>query len=226
MNNKDHRFTLRWAKKIRAINLLGGKCVKCKNNDIYTLEFHHIDKDKDFMIGREGKEFIWEIIEKEADKCLLLCSNCHAEKHFSNGRGSKYKIELLKQLKIDKCHKCGYSGTNFNSLCFHHISSNDKKFNISNYFARKEGVSVERLLEEIKKCEVICKNCHKVMHVDTDKIKRFYKLIEYKIENHKSQPRIEEDIVKKLKADGKNITQISKILGRNKSSIFYVFHRV
>jgi hypothetical protein len=70
-------------KKIKAINLLGGKCCKCGyNRCLKALQFHHIDpKQKEFHISSNNKSIAWNIIEKELKKCILVCANCHAEIH-------------------------------------------------------------------------------------------------------------------------------------------------
>lgn len=46
-----------------------------------ALEFHHTDpKEKDFGISTCLTKSIEEL-KAEADKCILVCSNCHAELH-------------------------------------------------------------------------------------------------------------------------------------------------
>lgn len=46
-----------------------------------ALEFHHINsKEKDFGISFNLSRTI-DDLKKEVDKCILLCSNCHAEVH-------------------------------------------------------------------------------------------------------------------------------------------------
>ena len=71
----------RYRYRIALIKYLGGKCIKCGyDKNISVLEFHHIDaEDKDFTLSAGIKN--WEAMKKEADKCELLCSNCHREKH-------------------------------------------------------------------------------------------------------------------------------------------------
>ena len=34
---RDDRYSLRWSKKIKAVNALGGKCVKCGVDDIFVV---------------------------------------------------------------------------------------------------------------------------------------------------------------------------------------------
>ena len=83
----DNNYALRWAKRIRAINILGGKCRECNNDNIFQLEFHHIDKNKknanisDLFTGNRKHSKRWSVVEKEIKKCFLVCRNCHAECH-------------------------------------------------------------------------------------------------------------------------------------------------
>lgn len=68
----------------RCIEYKGGSCVKCGYNKCQTaLEFHHLDPTKkDFSIaGNHLKSF--KNLKVELDKCILICSNCHQELHFS-----------------------------------------------------------------------------------------------------------------------------------------------
>ena len=60
----------------------GGKCEICGYNKcMRALEFHHLNpNEKDFTLSRYlTREF--SDLKKEVDKCILVCSNCHAEIH-------------------------------------------------------------------------------------------------------------------------------------------------
>jgi hypothetical protein len=66
--------------KEKAVIYKGGKCQKCNYNKYMgALEFHHIEKNKEFGIGAKGYTRSWEALKKELDKCILVCSNCHKE---------------------------------------------------------------------------------------------------------------------------------------------------
>lgn len=68
--------------KLKAVEYKGGKCFVCGyNRCVGALDFHHLDpKEKDFTIsGNSGK---WENLQRELDKCVLLCKNCHSEHHY------------------------------------------------------------------------------------------------------------------------------------------------
>ena len=59
----------------------GGKCALC-GYDRHTgaLAFHHLDPStKSFDLGRVGVSLSLARARAEARKCVLLCSNCHAE---------------------------------------------------------------------------------------------------------------------------------------------------
>lgn len=87
------------------------RCEKCgfKGENTSSLDFHHKNKEeKDFSIGNAYR-FITdygEKIIKEIEKCVVLCSNCHAIEHFNFKRleDSRNKIEekigSYKELKV------------------------------------------------------------------------------------------------------------------------------
>jgi hypothetical protein len=59
----------------------GGRCVLCGYSQcLDALEFHHRDpKKKEFGVAARGITRSIEAVRAEAAKCVLLCSNCHAE---------------------------------------------------------------------------------------------------------------------------------------------------
>jgi transposase-like protein len=59
----------------------GGACLICGYNKcLAALAFHHRDrKTKLFALSRQGVTRSLEEARAEARKCILLCSNCHAE---------------------------------------------------------------------------------------------------------------------------------------------------
>jgi len=66
-----------------AVTYRGSRCFICGYNKcIDALEFHHLEgHKKDFGISKSGCTRRITRVFKEADKCLLLCSNCHREVH-------------------------------------------------------------------------------------------------------------------------------------------------
>lgn len=93
IKNKDHinaynriyRKKIRQEKKRKLIELLGNRCIKCRQQfPDYVYDFHHLDpKIKSFNLGHGVAKSINDLI-KEAEKCILLCANCHRIYHYEN----------------------------------------------------------------------------------------------------------------------------------------------
>ena len=67
-------------------------------------------------------------------------------------------LAKIKEHLGGRCIKCGYDKC-LKALEFHHLDPSKKDFTISNdHFKLKEAV------EEVKKCILICSNCHKELH--------------------------------------------------------------
>lgn len=71
---------------------------------------------------------------------------------------NKLKQRLL-YIMGDKCCICGYDKCN-SALEFHHKKAEEKNFTISS----NTNVSFENAKEEIKKCILVCANCHREIH--------------------------------------------------------------
>ena len=72
--------------KIKMINYKGGECTRChlklEECNYFVFDFHHLnpsEKDPNFS---KIKFQNWDKIEKELNKCILVCSNCHRTIHF------------------------------------------------------------------------------------------------------------------------------------------------
>ena len=67
--------------KLKSVEYKGSKCEICGyDKNITALEFHHLDpSQKDFTIA--STKCGWNEMQKELDKCILVCANCHREIH-------------------------------------------------------------------------------------------------------------------------------------------------
>jgi phosphopantetheine adenylyltransferase len=89
-------------------------------------------------------------------------NNKNSEKERISKRTKELR-QFLKDLKSNlSCVKC--SQNHPATLQFHHIDPNIKTEEISQM--AKYGYSKERILEEIRKCEVLCANCHAILHYE------------------------------------------------------------
>jgi transposase-like protein len=72
-----------WRRKVKRILVeeAGGACVLCGYSRFGgALQFHHVDPaEKSFALSREGVTRSLARARAEAEKCVLLCANCHAE---------------------------------------------------------------------------------------------------------------------------------------------------
>lgn len=111
---------------------------KCANCSIMKEETEFYRKDK--TTGRLGS---W-------------CKNCTLSLQKKRWKDRKVKIvELLG----GQCERCGYD-KNYAALDLHHINPDDKEYLLRDVIRRPWNV----VIAEIRKCELICKNCHSEHH--------------------------------------------------------------
>jgi hypothetical protein len=72
-----------WRRRLKRklVERSGGRCVLCGyDRHPAALHFHHVDPaTKEFILSRHGATRSFAEAAAEADKCVLLCGNCHAE---------------------------------------------------------------------------------------------------------------------------------------------------
>jgi hypothetical protein len=107
----------------------------------------------------------------EADKCQLLCCNCHRKKSKYEKPYDELSPTYLKRktareyvsnvkLMSNGCSDCGWFDENYlNVLDFDHISLDDKKYDISRMVSR--GLKTNLIEKEIQKTRILCSNCHR-----------------------------------------------------------------
>lgn len=86
------------------------------------------------------------------------CNVCYVAMKTKRKRKIAASVEDIK--KNLQCKNCG--NDDFRVLDFHH--KNDKEFNISE--ASTKGYGNKKIFEEIAKCEVLCSNCHRILHYE------------------------------------------------------------
>jgi Pyruvate/2-oxoacid:ferredoxin oxidoreductase delta subunit len=137
------------------------KCYRCGECNWYCLDFHHRDSESKLFgisyavkYGYSKKRILVEIA-----KCHVLCANCHVREHYNTKRfHSTNQLWLREFKKTLKCNGCGIA--DHIVLAFHHIGSKTDK--VSSMASK--SYTVIRLLEEIAQCEVLCCNCHRLLH--------------------------------------------------------------
>jgi hypothetical protein len=76
----------------------------------------------------------------------------------------KYRQWLINYKKRQKCNICGIA--DHRVLDFHHQKEN-KEFSLGDIL--KNGYGFEIIKREVKKCTVICANCHRILHYQKNK---------------------------------------------------------
>lgn len=139
-------------------------CTDCGGSfPYYVMDFDHRNPatkthDVSVMVKRM---FAWETVLAEVAKCDLVCVCCHRLRTYqgNNSYTTRRFVQhdtILSELKsTTPCLDCGDL---FKScqMDFDHVC--DKTANI----ATLVGAPTEKLLAEIRKCHLVCANCHRV----------------------------------------------------------------
>jgi len=83
-------------------------------------------------------------------------------------------LKFIADRKDLKCVLCGYDNC-YAALDFHHFRG-EKKINVSDITGQPSPFSKERqelLGDELKKCIVLCSNCHRELHNSTQRLPLF-----------------------------------------------------
>ena len=101
------------------------------------------------------------------------CKQCNKEyqkTHYENNKiyyidKKNIRKESIKNFinrikRLSQCSKC--SEKDIACLDFHHVNDLEKDFNIS--IALQLGVSMSILKKELRKCIILCSNCHRKLH--------------------------------------------------------------
>ena len=91
--------------------------------------------------------------EFDTEYCKV-CRRDYRKKNITHRR------ELLRRYKLSKgCNTCGFKAHSA-ALQFNHIDPSTKLAEVTQL--AKSFVSMQRIKEEISKCEVLCSNCHAI----------------------------------------------------------------
>lgn len=77
----------------------------------------------------------------------------------SDQKRIRYKKEKAVEYKGGKCELCGYDRC-IAAMDFHHINPEDKLYEVKTLLNRRWDL----IVEEIKKCMLLCSNCHRELH--------------------------------------------------------------
>lgn len=75
-------------------------------------------------------------------------------------RSKSRKLDIIIS-KGGKCEVCGYS-KNYAALCFHHKDPSKKEMKLDS--RKLSNSSMDSILREAEKCQLLCHNCHMEIH--------------------------------------------------------------
>lgn len=175
-NTAQRQIEVSRRRKLKLVLMMGGSCQICGyNKNFAALAFHHTDpSQKSFGLdGRTLANNSWETIIAEANKCVLLCHNCHSEAHhptcqiddIQNPNGDALQIQekpkplanfccdcgaSVSSSKTDRCSKC--QNQNVEKISWPPTEELLKELEATSYLAlgRKLGVSDNAIRKRIK----------------------------------------------------------------------------
>ncbi len=148
------------------------RCTKCE-----------IEKDETEFFFQNKKK---NRLHAECKCCYKLSREKTYKEHYKNNKDIYIKRARERQLKINeinaetvfdflqdkKCEHCGIS--DILVLEFHHRNKNEKYANISHLMIN--GGPINKVLEEMEKCDILCANCHRIeTHKENNSYRYKYK---------------------------------------------------
>jgi hypothetical protein len=157
------RTLQRRAELRRWVNRTKGQagCLRCDVDDPACLDYHHPDgSDKQLDVGTMvtygyGKD----ALEAEIESCVVLCANCHRIEHHSPPTGGLRQWVHERKQERGGCSECGQRSVA--CLDFHH-DTGEKDDTVARMVA--DGRSRDAVKTEMRKCTVLCANCHRKRH--------------------------------------------------------------
>ena len=120
-------------------------------------------------LEKDESEFNFKIRGKLLQPSCKVCTRAQSRKYYQTTKqqhlervtkNRQHRQARLLEFKSQlSCCKCGETSTA--CLDFHHVDPNEKEHAISKI---STNWSWDRLMQEIKKCIVVCSNCHRKIH--------------------------------------------------------------
>jgi len=148
-------------------------CSECREPDPCLLEFHHLQHKRGNVSDLVLAGASVRALERELEKCTVLCANCHRVRTASSRGSWRLDPEGVERasrltpgesrnmayvrdvLMGSRCVDCGDS--RLVVLDFDHVGS--KAANVTEL--ARSGCRLQRLKDEVSRCEVRCANCHR-----------------------------------------------------------------
>ena len=114
-----------------------------------------------------GKEF--QLSGKQGGQNRIFCYDCVPDgltrQEGKNIRRKLYYSKANEQKQTIGCAACGYNKYGA-VLEWHHINDKEKDFNPGDLMSQPSFKNWQLYQEEIKKCQLLCANCHREWHIE------------------------------------------------------------
>jgi hypothetical protein len=166
--------------------------------EFLILEFDHIPESEYDGVYEKKEGSVYNLGKKkrlkEIEKTQLLCCKCHVIetiKREIENRGGKPQIKTplerektkyINEVKKQGCSICGFYDKNLlRFLEFDHIDHEGKSGDVC-HMKMRLCYSLEDLINEIKKCRILCRHCHKIHTA-----KQYKEGVKFKIKNKSNE---------------------------------------
>lgn len=170
--SKSSEAVKQWRHKTKQdlVDGYGGRCYICGYGTCNeALEIHHINpEEKDFSFGYVmAHATSREKLANEAIKCVLLCSNCHKEVHYTDLHSdvvfeSNFDYNKFFVKKVRYCKECGCILPRFSSSVYCSRSCRSKHSYVK---PQKVNISEKELLEALHKTNFINSRASEILGV-------------------------------------------------------------
>lgn len=168
------------------------ECEHCGEAFPGCLDFHHVSNKREDISRMVAFGYSKDSIRAELERCVVLCANCHQKEHLDPKIGVAGNSDSIPPAEVEFPRVEDFDGTDYElrskvrewvsaykvrtggcSRCevgdprcleFHHPVSDDEKTPISTLIALESAKG--RFLKEFRKCEILCRNCHRKEHYE------------------------------------------------------------
>lgn len=151
-------------KKVQTSHLTGGLIKSCGCACPIPFGENELAIEKTCLLCK--KKFLANVHNRR------YCYDC-SPKGLTSGEALKFKKRKLKKMLIEykggKCQKCGYDKCD-GALQFHHRNPEEKEFGLGGINLNDTNFSIDKVYEEVDKCDLLCANCHAEAHYLTEEM--------------------------------------------------------
>lgn len=133
--------------------------------EVYNRRYRVIIKECEYC-EENFTAFLKEVKKGYQSCCSIDCSNKNMTKGKTGEKHNSYKgkVDFVDKIKKEEsCSNIDCSEADPSVLCFHHTSSEEKVGDVSRMAISGE-YSLEDIKEEVRKCDILCHNCHRIHH--------------------------------------------------------------